>query len=67
MIGLAESSADKIDNGREAFRAQRPGLAVKPKAVNNRRLTLKDINLLMPEENNSLDSDEDKENYLRNL
>jgi len=48
MIGLAESSADKIENGREAFRASRPGIAVKPKAVNNRRLTLKDINLLMP-------------------
>jgi hypothetical protein len=34
---------------------------------NNRRLTLKDINLLMPEENSSLESEEDKENYLDNL
>jgi hypothetical protein len=39
---------------------------VKP-VGNNRRLTLKDINLLMPEENSSLESEEDKENYLDNL
>jgi hypothetical protein len=39
---------------------------VKP-VGNNRRLTLKDINQLMPEENSSLESEEDKENYLDNL
>ena len=32
-----------------------------------RRLTLKDINMLMPEENSSLESEEDRERYFEQL
>ena len=34
---------------------------------NNRRMTLRDINMLILEENSSLDSEEDKECYFEKL
>ena len=45
---------------------KRSGFYKKP-AGDKRRLTLKDINLLMPEENSSLESEEDREKYLDDL
>ncbi len=69
---IADNSADVVNLIANASNNEEDALLkraanVKPPVGNNRRLTLKDINLLMPEENSSLESEEDKENYLENL
>ena len=72
MNRIADKSADVVNlidnasNNEEDVVFKRAANA-KPPVGNNRRLTLKDINLLMPEENSSLESEEDRENYLENL
>lgn len=69
---IADNSADVVNlianasNNEEDVLFKRAA-NVKPPVGNNRRLTLKDINMLMPEENSSLESEEDRENYLENL
>jgi hypothetical protein len=74
MNRIADNSADVVNlinnsnNNEKNENSLLFKLAANVKRVgNNRRLTLKDINLLMPEENSSLESEEDKENYLDNL
>jgi len=69
---IADNSADVVNLIANASNNEEDALLkraanVKPPVGNNRRLTLKDINLLMPEENSSLESEEDRENYLENL
>ncbi len=72
MNRIADNSADVVNlianasNNEEDALFKRAANA-KPPVGNNRRLTLKDINLLMPEETSSLESEEDRENYLENL
>ena len=75
MNRIADNSADVVNliansnNNEEDDRSLlfKRAANAKPPVGNNRRLTLKDINLLMPEENSSLESEEDRENYLENL
>ena len=75
MNRIADNSADVVNliansnNNEENDRSLlfKRAANAKPPVGNNRRLTLKDINLLMPEENSSLESEEDRENYLENL
>jgi len=65
VVNLIANSNNNEDDDRSLLFKRAAN--AKPPVGNNRRLTLKDINLLMPEENSSLESEEDRENYLENL
>ena len=63
---ITQLSNKKLEEDDESSLLYQRAAIVKP-VGNNRRLTLKDINLLMPEENSSLESEEDNDKYLDNL